>query len=63
MREPDRLRCDVPADAMVLGHHESGDHPPRFADVELVRPAAVVGELVAAQAESAHLVADGLRHA
>ena len=38
------------------------DHPPRFAHVDLVRPAAVVRELVLRQAPLAHLVAHVGRH-
>ena len=30
----------------LLGHHVVADHPPGLADVDLVRPVAVVGELV-----------------
>jgi hypothetical protein len=38
------------------------DHPPGLADVNLVRPVAVIGELVLGQAPAAHRFADIGRH-
>ena len=61
--EADRVRCDLPAMRVMLGEHEVADHPPRLADVELMRPAAVVGELIPGQTEAFHVVAHLLRHA
>ena len=39
---------------VVLRHHVLADHAARFADVELMRPVAGVGELVLAQAPGRH---------
>ncbi len=45
-----------------LDHHVVADHAAGFADVNLVRPVAVVGELVVAQPPLAHLLTHLLRH-
>ena len=48
---------------VALGHDEVGDHPPGLADVDLVRPVAVVVELVLGQPVAGRLLADVLGHA
>ena len=62
-RQADRVLDPTRAAAVVLGHHVGADHPPGLADVELVRPVAVVGELVPGQAPRLKMPADLLRHA
>ena len=47
----------------MFRHHQVADHASRLAHVDLVRPPAVVDELVAGQAESPHVIADPGRHA
>ena len=53
--QADGIVRDVPAPAIVLRHHVIGDHPPRLADIELMRPIAVVDELVLGQAPAAEI--------
>src|SRR5690606_28448243 len=48
---------------VVLGQHQIADHAAGFAHIDLVRPTAVVGELVLGQAETLHVGAHFLRHA
>ena len=59
----DRLGRRPPFQQFVLGHHVPADHPPRFADVDLVRPVAVVDELVPGEAPLAHRRPHVFRHA
>ena len=47
---PDRIARNRAPLAIVLRHHVLRDHPPRLADVQLVRPASSLDELVATQA-------------
>ncbi len=62
-RQADRNPRPPAAATVVLGHHVIAEHPPGLADVELVRPVAVVGEFVLGQAQGLELAADGLGHA
>src|SRR5262245_46454948 len=48
---------------MALGHDIIRHHSPRFADVELTRPATRGGELVLGRSPSFHLVPNVLRDA
>ena len=60
--EGDGFRGDLPAEGVVLGHDEVADHSAGLADIDLVGPAAIVGELVAGQAEATHRFAHLLGH-
>ena len=51
------------AEIVGLGHYVAADHAAGFADVELIGPAAVVGEFVLGEAVAVHAVAHDLRHA
>ncbi len=48
---------------MVFGHYEIRAHPARLADIEVVGPMAVVGELVLGKSPWRVSLADGFRHA
>ena len=57
LKETDGIVAHAAALAILLRHDVVADHPPRFAHIELVRPAAVVGEFVLGQAEALHVFA------
>ncbi len=59
-RHADGIFRDSLALAVVLGHHVVGDHAARLAHVELMGPAVVVGELVAAIPPAADFPPDRL---
>ena len=59
--QPDRVRRDLTAECVVLGQDQIADHAAALANVELMRPAARVGELVLWQAEPLHVLADFFR--
>ena len=62
-RQRDAVRRDLPIANVMLGHHEVADHPSRLAHINLMRPIAVVGELVLRQTETRRLLAHVRRHA
>ena len=51
------------AEVVGFGHDVATDHAAGLADIKLIGPAAVVGELVRREAVTVHAVAHGKRHA
>ena len=62
-RQRDAVRRDLTIANVMFGHHKIADHSPRLAHVNLMRPVAVVGELVLRQTETRRLLAHVRRHA
>jgi len=60
--ETDGFRHGLASEGVVFGHDQVAHHAPGLADVDLVRPAAVVGELVLRQTEALHVATHPFRH-
>ena len=61
--QPHAIGSDPNPPTVLLSLHVIRNHPPRFSNIDLVRPVAVVGELVRSQAPLVHLISNPWRRA